>query len=319
MYYIVGGDGKEYGPVPAEQIRQWLAEGRLNGQSNVRADGSTQWTSLGSVPELAGLLNVPSPIAPPVGASGAGPSGTHDGDYELDILGCVGRAWNILSANFWLLVGGCAVYLLIVGGLSGFAQIPFIGVLFSLVSFVITGPLVGGVYFFVLRVIRGQPTEVGAVFNGFSDNLGQLILGYIVPTLIAGASAIPGIIMAVIPIAVMADNEQPNAALIAVAVVGFLLAMVPLIYFSVIWAFTIPLIVDRRQDFWPAMKTSRAQVGRHWWTVFGLFIVAGVVNIVGMLACCIGLFVTMPLIFVAMMLAYEILFVPRTAQPGAGA
>jgi hypothetical protein len=319
MYYIVGGDGKEYGPVPAEQIRQWLAEGRLNGQSNVRADGSTQWTPLGSVPELAGFLNVPGPIAPPVGASGAGPSGTHDGDYELDILGCIGRAWNILSANFWLLVGGCAVYLLIIGGLSMFAQIPFIGILFSLASFIITGPLLGGVYYFALRVLRRQPADVGAVFNGFSDNLGQLILGHIIPTLIAGASAIPGVVMAVIPIAIMAENEQPNAALIAVAVVGFLLAMVPLIYFTTVWAFTIPLIVDQRLDFWPAMKASRTQVGRHFWTVLGLFIVAGVLNILGLLMCCVGVFVTAPLVFVAMLLAYEILFVPRTAQPGAGA
>jgi uncharacterized membrane protein len=117
----------------------------------------------------------------------------------------------------------------------------------------------------------------------------------------------------------MAENEQPNAALIAVAVVGFLLAMVPLIYFTTVWAFTIPLIVDQRLDFWPAMKASRTQVGRHFWTVLGLFIVAGVLNILGLLMCCVGVFVTAPLVFVAMLLAYEILFVPRTAQPGAGA
>lgn len=320
MYYIIGGDGKEYGPVSADQIRQWLAEGRLNAQSQVRADGSTQWVTMGSLPELAGLFNAPGTVAPPLaGAPGGSPSELHQGDYELDILGCIGRAWNILSANFWLLVGGCAVYLLIIGGLSGFAQIPLIGVLFSLANFIITGPLLGGVYYFVFRVMRRQPAEVGAVFNGFSDNLGQLILGHIIPTLIAGATALPGIIMAAIPIVIMAENEQPNAALIAIAVVGFLLAMIPLIYFSLAWAFTIPLIVDKRLDFWPAMKASRAQVGRHFWTMLGLIVVLSIINIVGMIACCIGLFVTMPLFFVAMLLAYEILFASRTAQPGAGA
>lgn len=320
MYYIIGGDGKEYGPVSADQIRQWLAEGRLNAQSQVRTDGAAQWTSLGSVPELAGLAGTPAPIAPTsVEAPGASPSGLHDGDYELDILGCFGRAWNVLRANFWLLVGGCAIYLLIIGGLSGFAQIPLVGMVFSLVNFIITGPLLGGVYYFVFRVMRREPAEVGAVFNGFSDNLGQLILGHVIPTLIACATAIPGAVMTGIPIAIMVHKEQADALLIAIAAVGLLLAMIPLFYFSVAWAFTIPLIVDKRLDFWPAMKASRAQVGRHWWTVFGLIVVLSLINIVGLFACCIGLFVTMPLFFVALMLAYEILFVPRTAQPGAGA
>ena len=30
MYTIIGGDGKEYGPVTAEQIRSWIAAGRAN-------------------------------------------------------------------------------------------------------------------------------------------------------------------------------------------------------------------------------------------------------------------------------------------------
>ena len=27
-YIIIGGDGKEYGPVSGEQLRQWIADGR---------------------------------------------------------------------------------------------------------------------------------------------------------------------------------------------------------------------------------------------------------------------------------------------------
>ena len=180
MYNIIGGDGKEYGPVTVEQMRQWVVEGRANAHTQVRAEGATSWQSLASVPELTALFN-----APPALSAASGPGAVYDGDYELDIFGCVSRAWSALTANFWLMVGGCAVYLLIIGGISGFAQIPLIGILFSLVSLVITGPLVGGVFFFVLRLLRDQRAEVGDVFCGFRDNLGQLILGYIVPTFIA--------------------------------------------------------------------------------------------------------------------------------------
>lgn len=313
MYKIIGGDGKEYGPVTSDQLRQWVVEGRANTYTQVRPEGAPDWQPLGSVPELAALFNAPPTLAPAV------PAGLHDGDYELDIFGCVNRAWNALAANFWLMVGGCAIYLLIIGGISGFAQIPFIGPLFSIVSLLITGPLLGGVYFFLLRVLRGQRGDVSDVFAGFRDNLGQLILSYVIPTLITLATAIPGAVMMAVPIIIMAKNEAASAGLIALAAAGFLLVLIPVIYLSICWAFTIPLVMDKRLDFWPAMKASRAQVGRHWWTIFGLFIVIGLLNMVGMMACCVGMFVSMPLAFAALLLAYETLFTPRTAQPGASA
>ena len=32
-YIIIGGDHKEYGPVNEMEVRQWIAEGRLNAES----------------------------------------------------------------------------------------------------------------------------------------------------------------------------------------------------------------------------------------------------------------------------------------------
>lgn len=58
MYKIIGADGKEYGPVSAEQLRQWLNEGRVNKQTRVQVADSTDWVALGDVPAL-------NPIAPP--------------------------------------------------------------------------------------------------------------------------------------------------------------------------------------------------------------------------------------------------------------
>lgn len=315
MYKIIGGDGKEYGPVTADQLRQWVADGRANAHSQVRPEGAADWQSLGSLPELAALFSAP-PAS--IGATGGQAGKIYEGDYELDIFGCLSRGWSLLSSNFWLLVGGCAVYLLIIGGLSGFAQIPFIGPLFSILSLIITGPLVGGVYIFMLRVMRNQSAEIGDVFSGFRDNLGQLILGYLIPVLISGACAIPGAIMTAVPIIIMVHNEAANAGLIALAAAGLAVMFVPLIYLSTCWAFTIPLIADRRLDFWPAMKASRAQVRRHWWTVFGLLVVAALMNLAGLLVCCVGTFVTMPVVFLMMLLAYETLFRAHTAQPGPG-
>jgi prepilin-type processing-associated H-X9-DG protein len=76
-YFVMGADQKEYGPVPADELRQWVAEGRLDAQSKIRLEGATDWRPLGQLPELAGplsgKLSVPPPIQapPPVGRTSA--------------------------------------------------------------------------------------------------------------------------------------------------------------------------------------------------------------------------------------------------------
>jgi hypothetical protein len=65
MYKIVGADGKEYGPIPFETVRQWVSEGRANAQTRVQAAGSTDWKPLAEFPELVALLNQPAPGLPP--------------------------------------------------------------------------------------------------------------------------------------------------------------------------------------------------------------------------------------------------------------
>jgi len=61
MYIIIGADRREYGPVTSDQLRQWITEGRVNGQTKVRVDGSTDWKPLSEISELSALL----PIQPP--------------------------------------------------------------------------------------------------------------------------------------------------------------------------------------------------------------------------------------------------------------
>jgi hypothetical protein len=66
MYKIIGADGKEYGPITAEQLKQWIAEGRANQQTKVLAEGAMEWKALAEIPELAIALSVaPLPATPP--------------------------------------------------------------------------------------------------------------------------------------------------------------------------------------------------------------------------------------------------------------
>ena len=53
-YKIIGQDGREYGPATPEQVRQWIAEGRVDSQTPLFAEGATEWTRVGLWPEFAG-------------------------------------------------------------------------------------------------------------------------------------------------------------------------------------------------------------------------------------------------------------------------
>ena len=63
IYKIIGEDGKEYGPATAEQIRQWVAEGRVEHRTPIFEDGAKDWNFVGLLPEFANLFA--APVTPP--------------------------------------------------------------------------------------------------------------------------------------------------------------------------------------------------------------------------------------------------------------
>jgi|SRR5215831_14264382 len=64
MYRIIGADGNQYGPISAEQLRQWIAEGRANSQTRVLAEGTTEWKPLSEFPEFFGTAPTPGATQP---------------------------------------------------------------------------------------------------------------------------------------------------------------------------------------------------------------------------------------------------------------
>jgi hypothetical protein len=56
MYRIIGVDGREYGPISADQLRQWISENRANASTPSLTEGATDWKPLGSLPEFSTLF-----------------------------------------------------------------------------------------------------------------------------------------------------------------------------------------------------------------------------------------------------------------------
>ena len=62
-YQIVGGDGKEYGPISTEGVTNWLREGRANGDTRIREVGAEEWQSISDLPEFANAFS--AAVLPP--------------------------------------------------------------------------------------------------------------------------------------------------------------------------------------------------------------------------------------------------------------
>ncbi len=90
MYKIIGADQKEYGPVSTDQLRQWIAEGRINAHTPVQAEGETTWKPVSTVPEFAASFpGAPAPFAapPPLGGSPAAVGGDGHPRAKQDVIG----------------------------------------------------------------------------------------------------------------------------------------------------------------------------------------------------------------------------------------
>ncbi len=92
-YTIKGGDGNEYGPVNADQLREWIQQGRANGLTQVK-NGDGPWTQLNQINEFKNLFgNVAPPTdkdksLPPLHAPESGPRST------MEMLGSANNLGN---------------------------------------------------------------------------------------------------------------------------------------------------------------------------------------------------------------------------------
>lgn len=91
MYKIIGADGKEYGPITADQLRQWIAEGRVNTQTKILAEGAAEWRQLADFPDFASAVSTPPPPPTLQGIPGTPmpPSGGNASQVEGPAIGLI--------------------------------------------------------------------------------------------------------------------------------------------------------------------------------------------------------------------------------------
>jgi hypothetical protein len=183
MYTIIGGDGREYGPVSAEQVRSWMAGGRANLDTKVKAIGTDEWKRIADFPEITG--GVAS-----AGAAAAYAPALNPHSPKLDIISCYERSWALLKSDFWPLVGVSFLMVVIYSVLEAIGRSTYI-----YLSPLLGGAINAGWFYYYLRKARGLPTSLGDAFAGFSKALVALILIRVIVT----AFVVVGMICLVLP------------------------------------------------------------------------------------------------------------------------
>jgi ABC-type sugar transport system permease subunit len=163
-----------------------------------------------------------------------------------------------------------------------FWNIVLVNFLWMLLScFIVTiPPLTVGICRFNDKAIRGEPAKLDDLFSGFQDfGSSWLMLLVMIPFLI----------------------------------VAFVLCYLPGIYLSIAWMLAWNLLADKRGSFWECLEMSRQAITAHWGWAFLLVIVAQIVSQVGLIACLVGVFATIPLYTLMLSAAYRRLFAEPVA------
>jgi len=85
--------------------------------------------------------------------------------------------------------------------------------------------------------------------------------------------------------------------------------ILPGLYLSIAYTFTMPLIVDKNMGVWDAMELSRKTVTKHWFKVFGLVLLLGIIALISAIPLGAGLIWTVPLMFMTLYgLLYPVMF-----------
>jgi hypothetical protein len=251
------------------------------------------------------------------GSGGAGPTGTATveeviaRDYEHDLGDYINRGWELFKSDPGIIIGtSVLVYLCIIAA----SMMPF--GLGYILQYVLSGPLIGGLWVFYLKKLRGEQAAVADGFSGLGPKFGQLLLAYLIPALLAVVCMLPGaipILFGIVLPSLRHSGGPPFDSSLGIALVfgGGLLLLAGIcaaIYLSTCWLFAIPLVADKGISFWPAMSLSRTVVIKHWWLTFLVMLVLSLLGSVGMLACCLGVLVSGPVAFASFAYAYEKLF-----------
>lgn len=182
----------------------------------------------------------------------------------------IGEGFNLYKENFKVLL------------------VPSLVAMLLSFTLILAGPMMAGMILITFALLdKKEPKpQVSDLFKGF-DHFVQTLLFVIVWGVALG---IINIVLGFIPC------------------LGQILAIAVGLFASTALMFGLFLIVDKKMDFWAASMASFEKVKTNFFPFLGLALIAGILGYIGVILCGIGLFLTLPLYFCIMSIAYREVF-----------
>lgn len=212
---------------------------------------------------------------------------------------CFKEAWEMIKGQYWMVFAT-----VLVGLLVG-----------SIIPFLIIGPMICGIYICLLDVYDGKQIDLGRLFKGFDHFLPSLLV-----TIMIVVPVVVMLILFYIPMILFAASGGRMADDDLMIFIGGLLLfelifITAMVCLHTLIIFSYQLLVDRKTSAWRSITLSAKAVWANLSGVAGLMGVGMIVVFLGYLAFCVGVYLVIPLIFAANLVAYRKVF-PKT--PGAG-
>lgn len=208
------------------------------------------------------------------------------GDIEVSVLQTMGEAWRGLkgfklkchiATVIWFLAYLLAILisLPVYPGLAAIgadeASASIIGSIVQLVAISVTMPMIAGITIMGIRHAQGRSVSAGSILNYFR-RAPAAILWYLLTTLMIS--------------------------------LGYLLLILPGIYLSFAYMFSLPLMIEKDIGAWRALEISRKAVTRLWFRATGFMLLGTLLLMLGMIP------LGIPLIWIVhwVTLAYAMLY-----------
>lgn len=222
----------------------------------------------------------------------------------ISVAECVSKGWEIVKPNYLTFLA-IAVVLVILGCIP-------------IISWFLVGPLLVGIQYALLRQYRGEQADFGNLFYGFTKLIPAVLIGilFILPGIILNTYYL-GLRLAQL-LAIFNPNELTAGAATIYGLLGFFInaiALIASILFGITFVFAPAILADKELSMMDTIKLSARAGWANFGGLFLLFLLTGLMLIAGILACCIGIFFVLPIIYAANTVAYRQVF-PETNQPG---
>ncbi len=244
------------------------------------------------------------------------------GDREFSVKNCFVRGFQLFKKE-WLIVLGSLIVFSLISLLANwlFDYIDFVG---ALLYTVFSACLYAGFFLILHQIAKGKSPEFTHLFGGFKPRLiARFALYQLVYYILAGVASIPLIIglfatTGAAPGIIKWFEEGMNPENVG-AILGpnefsgafFVLMGLSLVLFIVLglsYLLTTPLIILKNKGFWEAMELSRRAVWSKFFPFLGLVVLLFLLNILGVMALILGIFITISISLGVLYAAYESFF-----------